>query len=72
MTLLYSPIEHSYKVFKCVVIQTMLPNFSPMKVQKTLFTAREEHEFVGVHAGLTEEEMTVPFIAVETEKRKKR
>lgn len=40
--------------------------------EKTLFTAREEHEFVGVHAGLTEEEMTVPFIAVETEKRKKR
>ncbi len=40
--------------------------------EKTLFTAREEHEFVGVHAGLTEEEMTVPFIAIETEKRKKR
>ncbi len=40
--------------------------------EKTLFTAREEHEFVGVHAGLTEEEMTVPFIAIETEKRKRR
>ena len=40
--------------------------------EKTLFTAREEHEFVGVHAGLTEEEMTVPFIAIETEKRKQR
>ncbi len=40
--------------------------------EKTLFTAREEHEFVGVHAGLTEEEMTVPFIAIEAEKRKKR
>ncbi len=40
--------------------------------EKTLFTAREEHEFVGVHAGLTVEEMTVPFIAIETEKRKKR
>ena len=39
--------------------------------EKTLFTAREEHEFVGVHAGLTEEEMTVPFIAIETEKRQK-
>ena len=40
--------------------------------EKTLFTAREEHEFVGVHAGLTEAEMTVPFIAIETEKRKRR
>jgi len=40
--------------------------------EKTLFTAREEHEFVGVHAGLTEEEMTVPFIAIEREKRKRR
>ena len=40
--------------------------------EKTLFTAREEHEFVGVHAGLTEEELTVPFIAIETEKRKRR
>jgi len=40
--------------------------------EKTLFTAREEHEFVGVHAGLMEEEMTVPFIAIETEKRKRR
>ncbi len=40
--------------------------------EKTLFTAREAHEFVGVHAGLTEEEMTVPFIAIETEKREKR
>ena len=40
--------------------------------EKTLFTAREEHEFVGVHAGLTEEEMTVPFIAIETEERKRR
>ena len=40
--------------------------------EKTLFTAREEHEPVGVHAGLTEEEMTVPFIAIETEKRKRR
>lgn len=26
---------------------------------------RAEYEFVGVHAGLTEEEMTVPFIAIE-------
>lgn len=40
--------------------------------EKTLFTAREEHEFVGVHAGLTEEEMTVPFIAIETKKKGKR
>lgn len=39
--------------------------------EKTLFTAREEHEFIGVHAGLTEEEMTVPFIVIETEKRRK-
>ena len=36
--------------------------------EKTLFTAREEYEIVGVHAGLTKEEMTVPFIAIETEK----
>ena len=33
---------------------------------------RGDFEMVGVHAGLTEEEMTVPFIAIETEKRKKR
>lgn len=39
---------------------------------KSLFTEREEHEFVGVHAGLTEEEMTVPFIAIETKKRSKK
>lgn len=39
--------------------------------EKTLFTAREEHEFVGVHAGLTKEEMTVPFIAIETKKGRK-
>ena len=39
---------------------------------KSLFTEREEHEFVGVHAGLTEEEMTVPFIAIETKKRCKK
>ncbi|MBE6748425.1 MAG: alkaline phosphatase family protein [Ruminococcaceae bacterium] len=32
---------------------------------------RGDFEFVGVHAGLTEAEMTVPFIAIETEKRKK-
>lgn len=38
--------------------------------EKTLFTAREEHEPVGVHAGLTVEEMTVPFIVIETERRK--
>ncbi|MGN1316554.1 MAG: alkaline phosphatase family protein [Acutalibacteraceae bacterium] len=34
--------------------------------EKSLFIEREEHSFVGVHAGLTEEEMTVPFIAIET------
>ena len=39
---------------------------------KSLFIEREEHEFVGVHAGLTEEEMTVPFIAIETKKRCKK
>lgn len=33
--------------------------------EKSLFIEREEHSFVGVHAGLTEEEMTVPFIAIE-------
>ncbi len=32
---------------------------------------RCDFEMVGVHAGLTEEEMTVPFIAIETEKRKR-
>ncbi len=39
---------------------------------KSLFTEREEHEFIGVHAGLTEEEMTVPFISIETKKRCKK
>ena len=39
---------------------------------KSLFIEREEHEIVGVHAGLTEEEMTVPFIAIETKKRCKK
>lgn len=37
--------------------------------EKSLFIEREEHSFVGVHAGLTEEEMTVPFIAIETNKK---
>ena len=32
--------------------------------EKSLFIEREDREFVGVHAGLTEEEMTVPFIAI--------
>lgn len=36
--------------------------------EKSLFIEREEHSFVGVHAGLTEEEMTVPFIAIEINK----
>ena len=40
--------------------------------EKSLFIEREEHEFVGVHAGLTEDEMTVPFIAIETKKRSKK
>lgn len=40
--------------------------------EKSLFIEREEHEFVGVHAGLTEEEMIVPFIAIETKKRSKK
>ena len=39
---------------------------------KSLFTEREEHEFIGVHAGLTEDEMAVPFIAIETKKRSKK
>ena len=39
---------------------------------KSLFIEREEREFVGVHAGLTEDEMTVPFIAIETKKRCKK
>ncbi|MGN0447888.1 MAG: alkaline phosphatase family protein [Acutalibacteraceae bacterium] len=34
--------------------------------EKSLFIEREDYSFVGVHAGLTEEEMTVPFIAIET------
>lgn len=37
--------------------------------EKSLLIEREEHTFIGVHAGLTEEEMTVPFIAIETKKR---
>ncbi len=40
--------------------------------EKSLFIEREEREFIGVHAGLTEEEMTVPFIAIETKKRCKK
>ncbi len=38
---------------------------------KSLFIEREERSFIGVHAGLTEEEMTVPFIAIETKKGRK-
>lgn len=33
--------------------------------EKSLFIEREERNFIGVHAGLTEEEMTVPFICIE-------
>ena len=40
--------------------------------ETTIDYKRGDFEFVGVHAGLTEEEMTVPFIAIETEKRKRR
>lgn len=40
--------------------------------EKSLFIKREERNFIGVHAGLTEEEMTVPFIAIETKKRSKK
>ncbi len=40
--------------------------------EKSLFIEREERNFIGVHAGLTEEEMTVPFIAIETKKRCKK
>ena len=31
----------------------------------TIFNYKEEQPFVGVHAGLDEKEMLVPFIAVE-------
>ncbi|MBQ6931755.1 MAG: alkaline phosphatase family protein [Clostridia bacterium] len=34
--------------------------------EKSLFIEREERNFIGVHAGLTEDEMIVPFIAIET------
>ena len=34
--------------------------------EKSLFFKREEREFTGVHAGLTMDEMTIPFIAIET------
>ncbi len=34
--------------------------------EKSLFIEREERNFTGVHAGLTEKEMTVPFIVIET------
>ena len=33
--------------------------------EKSIYIKREEREFIGVHAGLTAEEMTVPFIAFE-------
>lgn len=33
--------------------------------EKSIYIKREEREFIGVHAGLTEDEMTVPFIAFE-------
>lgn len=35
---------------------------------KSMFIKREERVFKGIHAGLTEEEMTVPFITVEKRK----
>lgn len=38
--------------------------------EKSLFIEREDRNFIGVHAGLTEEEMSVPFIAIETKKRR--
>lgn len=34
--------------------------------EKSLFIKREEREFIGVHAGLTRDEMLIPFIAIET------
>ncbi len=40
--------------------------------EKSLFIEREERSFIGVHAGLTEDEMTVPFIAIETKKRSRK
>jgi predicted AlkP superfamily pyrophosphatase or phosphodiesterase len=33
--------------------------------EKSIFIKREDRVFIGVHAGLTAEEMTVPFIAFE-------
>lgn len=36
--------------------------------KKSLFNKREERVFTGHHAGLTEDEMTVPFIAIETKR----
>lgn len=33
--------------------------------EKSLFIEREERTFTGVHAGLTKEELTVPFICIE-------
>ncbi len=40
--------------------------------EKSLFIEREERNFIGVHAGLAKDEMTVPFIAIETKKRSKK
>lgn len=36
------------------------------KGNTSLFIEREERNFIGVHAGLTKDEMTIPFIAIET------
>ena len=38
--------------------------------EKSLYIEREERDFIGVHAGLTEDEMIVPFIAVKCGKEK--
>ena len=37
--------------------------------EKTLFIERDERSFIGDNAGLTEEEMTVPFIAIDTKEK---
>lgn len=42
--------------------------FAVATADKAIEIKREQHKFMGVHAGLTEKEMTVPFIAIETKK----
>ena len=52
---------------------SIIGDFFAVALDKTCIDyKRGNYEFVGVHAGLTEEEMTVPFIAIETKKRSKK